>query len=166
MIACDSAEPDDDHIGDEELITRISITLVSSNGISQTANAKDPDGDGVDFEIDTITLSSGMTYTGSVELADEINNEDVTEEIRGEGDHHQFFYVVGGDATSQVTIQITDEDEDGLPLGLSVTVTVADGGASTGTLRMLLSHYDDVVKTGSNRSDETDVDVTFPLVIN
>ena len=165
MMACDSTEPEDHGPGDQELITRVALTFESGDGTSHTAAANDPEGDGRDFMVDTIKLSSGTSYTGSVELTDEINKEDITEEIKEEGDVHQFFYTVGGAAASQLTVNITDKDENGLPVGLAFTATVADGPATTGTLRVVLGHYDDVVKNGTNLSNETDIDVTFPVEI-
>ena len=81
-------------------------------------------------------------------------------------DEHQFFYVAGGDAASRLTVTVTDEDGNALPLGLAFTVEVSDGAAATGTLRVVLSHYDDGPKDGVNMSDESDVDLTFPVMIS
>ena len=164
FAACDSTEPDDEGPGEEELITRVVLTL-TGDGQTVTATANDPDGDGTNFQIDTITLTAGTTYTGSIELADDINGEDITEEVDEEGDEHQFFYTVGGGAAGRVTVTITDQDDDGLPVGLSFTVAVSAGDAASGTLRVILSHYDDDPKDGMTMSDETDVDVTFPVEI-
>ncbi|MEZ4696908.1 MAG: hypothetical protein R2832_10875 [Rhodothermales bacterium] len=60
---------------------------------------------------------------------------------------------------------ITDTDENSLPVGLEFTVTVSSGAAATGTLNVVLSHYDDVVKNGTTRSDESDIDIDFPVTI-
>ncbi|HUF10994.1 MAG TPA: hypothetical protein VMO47_16860 [Rhodothermales bacterium] len=162
--ACDSTEPDDDGAGEQEFITRVVLTLVGG-GDNVTAEASDPDGDGAGFEIDTLRLTAGVTYVGSVELADDINGEDVTEEVQAEDDAHQFFYTVGGGAAGRVTVTITDEDENGLPVGLDFMVEVSPGGPADGTLRVILSHFDDEPKNGVDQSDETDVDVTFPVRI-
>lgn len=164
FTACDSTEPDDHGPGEEELITRMAITLFA-NGQTQTAVASDPDGDGSNFEIDTITLSAGTTYKGTVELADEINGEDITEEIEEEAEEHQFFYTVSGGASSRVTVTITDEDDNGLPLGLEFDLAVSGGGAATGNMRVILSHFDDDPKNGTDQSDETDIDVSFPVQV-
>lgn len=163
FTACDSTEPDEGP-GEEELITKITVNL-SAGGNTVTASATDPDGDGTGFQIDTITLAAGTTYTGSIELADEINGEDITEEVGEEAAEHQFFYTVGGQASNRVTVTITDKDENGLPVGLEFTLAVSDGGATSGTLRVILSHYDDAPKNGTDQSDETDVDVTFPITV-
>ena len=164
FMACDSTEPDDHGPGEEELITRVAITLFA-NGQTQTAVASDPDGDGSDFEIDTITLTAGTTYTCTVELADEVNGEDITEEVREEAAEHQFFYSVSGGASNRVTVTVTDEDDNGLPVGLEFDLAVSGGSATTGELRVILSHFDEEPKNGTDQSDETDVDVRFPIQI-
>ena len=164
FASCDSTEPDDDGAGEQEFITRVILTLVGG-GDTVTATADDPDGDGADLDIETLNLTAGVTYAGSIELADDINNEDVTEEVEAESDVHQFFYTVGGGAAGRVTVTITDEDDNGLPVGLAYTVDVSAGGAADGTLRVILSHFDEEPKNGTDQSDETDVDVTFPVNI-
>ncbi|HEX9658873.1 MAG TPA: hypothetical protein VGA18_01175, partial [Rhodothermales bacterium] len=70
-----------------------------------------------------------------------------------------------GGAAGRVTVTITDEDDNGLPVGLAYTVDVSAGGAASGTLRVILSHFDEEPKNGTDQSDETDVDVTFPVNI-
>lgn len=37
----------------------------------------------------------------------------------------------------------TDQDENGLPVGLSFTLSVTGGSAANGLLNVVLSHYDD-----------------------
>ena len=162
LTACDSAEPDDDHSGEEELITRVVVTL-SSGADTIVATASDPDGDGSGFEIDPIVLSSGTTYSGAITLWDDINLESITEEIEEEDDEHQFFYTVGGGASDRVNVTVTDQDSNNLPIGLTFDVVVSDGGSANGTLNVVLSHFDDEPKNGTDRSDETDVNVTFNI---
>ena len=61
-----------------------------------------------------------------------------------------------------------DTDSNSAPLGLTYQVVVDAGSASgTGSIRVILSHYDDAPKgNGSVQSDETDVDVTFTVSVN
>ena len=164
--ACDSDEPDEDGPGEEELITRVIITLSPAGGGSDVViEANDPDGDGTNFTIGTINLTANTTYTGAIAVRDEINGEDITEEVEEEADEHQFFYIPGGDASSRITVTIDDEDGNGLPLGLEFTLAVSDGGDATGTMQVVLSHYDEGPKDGSTQSDESDVDLVFPVTI-
>ncbi|NNF04344.1 MAG: type 1 periplasmic binding fold superfamily protein [Rhodothermales bacterium] len=162
--ACDSAEPDDDGAGEEELITRIVLTLTSGDD-TYMFEASDPDGDGTDFQIGTLSLPADAVYSGTVEVYDDVNDENLTDEIREEDDEHQFFFETGGADASRLAVTVDDTDENGLPVGLEYTLTVSAGEPGEATLRVILSHYDDEPKDGVNRSDETDVDVTFPVSI-
>jgi len=165
LVACDSDDPDDDGPGEEELITRVTITLTPAGGTAVTASATDADGDGANFQIETITLAANTTYTGTIEVADDINGEDITEEVEEEADEHQFFYTPSAGIADRISVAIDDTDSNGLPLGLEFTVTVTDGAAATGTMQVVLSHYDEGPKDGVNMSDESDVDVAFPIEI-
>lgn len=165
FTACDSTEPDDD-AGEGELITRVVLTLQGDNQ-TLVVTADDPDGDGVGIQTQTLMLTPGATYTGRVEvfndLASDPDERVITTEIEGEAEEHQFFYTVDG--LTGVTVDVTDQDANGLPVGLAFGVTVASDASGTGTLNVVLSHYDDAPKNGVDRSDETDIDVTFPLAI-
>ena len=138
---------------------------------SASGHRRDLDGaGGSDPTVDSLILGSASTYSGTVRLLNETVNPtgDVTEEITREGTSHQFFYDIEGGLAGQVTVDITDTDEGGLPLGLALTVTVEENSAgTTGALRVRLYHYpnaDD--KDGTSISDETDVDIVFPVRIN
>lgn len=168
FAACDSTHPSDEGPGEEELITRVVVTL-TGDGQTVTATANDPDGDGVNLQIDAITLAAGTTYTGTIDLLNDLASDpaeqDVSAEVEEEAEQHQFFFTVGGGIAGRVTVTITDQDDNGLPVGLHFTVNVSGGGAASGTLRVILSHFDAQPKDGTTMSDETDVDVTFPVNI-
>lgn len=165
FAGCDSEEPDEGP-GEEELITRVTLNLSpAGGGTDVVAEANDPDGDGTDFQIGTLTLTANTTYTGSITIYDDINDEDITEEVEAEADEHQFFYIPGGGAASRVTVDITDEDSNALPVGLEFTVAVSAGDAATGTLQVILGHYDEAPKDGVTQSDESDIDLQFPVTI-
>ena len=124
-----------------------------------------PDGDGVDIAIDTLFLQTGTTYTGSITFEDAINGEDITGEVREEGNEHQVFYVFGGGLETLVTLNAADEDGNGLPIGLEFEAQVTTRTPATGTLNVVLSHFDESPKDGEARSDESDVDLVFPVSI-
>lgn len=167
LAACDSAEPDPIGAGEHELITQITLTLTNTDDPEDVAGivASDPSGTGLEFTLDpaALALRAGASYAGTIELADTLNDEDITEEVRAEAEAHQLFYTVDG--LGGVTIAYADEDANGLPVGLAFEVTVAEGAAGSGTLRVQLAHYDDGAKDGTTLSSETDVDLTLPLVI-
>ena len=167
VVGCDSSEPDEDGAGELELITTVTVTLTpEGGGQSVTAIANDPEGDGVGFSIAELNLVANTTYTGTITFMDDINGEDITEEIEEEDDAHQIWFTPGGDAANRLAVTINDMDENGLPVGLNFTVDVSTGAAATGTLNIVMSHYDEQPKDGVTRSDETDVDLDFPVNIS
>ena len=99
-------------------------------------------------------------------MSDEINGEDITEEIEEEADEHQFWFTPAGGVSDRVTVSIDDLDSNGFPVGLEFTVTVTEGAAATGTMQVVLSHYDEGPKDGVSLSDESDFDIVFPVEIN
>ncbi len=164
-VGCDSDDPDDG-AGEEELITSVTVTLSPQGGGADViAVWNDPNGDGTNTSIDPIDLVAGTTYTGSIELRDDINGEDITEEIEEEDDEHQFWFTAGGAGSDRLTVTINDTDGNGLPLGLDYTVAVSAGDATTATMNIVLSHYDEGPKDGVTQSDESDIDITFDVNI-
>lgn len=164
-VGCDSTEPDDHGAGEEELITRVRATLTSSQAPQTVVEASDPDGDGANLTIGTLTLKAGVTYSGVIEVFDDVNGEDIGAEISEEANEHQFFFIPGGTDVSRLSVAATDSDSNGLPVGLTFTLVTSAGGAGQASLQVILSHFDDAPKDGVNQSDETDIDITFPVVI-
>ena len=175
LTACSSGEPDDDDPGEEELITRVVVTLTNENDASDsvTITASDPDGDGVGitFSPASVTLRPGATYAGTIELTDTINNEDITEEVEEEAEEHLFRYVFSPASAGTITAtdsesDYTTENDNGgdFAVGLEFQVAVAGGASADGTLDVLLYHFDDAPKTSSTAtSDEIDIDIAFPV---
>jgi hypothetical protein len=166
----DPASSGDPGPGEEELITTVTLTLTDASDANNivTVQWRDDDGPGGnDPVIGTLTLMAGTTYNGSIQLLNEQENpaENITEEVEEESDAHQFFYTAEGDIAARVAIAYTDQDGNGLPVGLSFTVTVSAGGAVSGTLNVVLSHFDEIAKDGTSKSNETDVDIDLPVNI-
>ena len=178
LTACSSGEPDDDGAGEEELITRVEITLENDDdlGDSVTITVSDPDGDGtgLTFSPASVTLRPGAIYNGTIDLRDTVNDEDITEEIEEEAEEHLFRYsfspasagtIVATDAESDYTT--ADENSGDFAVGLTFQATVSASASGAGTLDVLLYHFDDAPKTSSTAtSDEIDVDLSFPVVFS
>ncbi len=164
LSACDSVEPTYTGPGEEELITRVTLRL-ESDGQVYTATASDPDGDGAGFEIEELVLPVDAVLEGTIDVADDVNGEVISDEVAEEAEEHQFFYLPEGGVVGRIEVEATDTDANGLPVGLHYTVRVSAGAAGTGVLRVILSHYDDEPKDGVNRSGETDIDLAFPVRI-
>lgn len=173
FTACDNPADDDD-AGEQELITRVTIQL-QEQGSGNVVNIvwSDPDGDGLGDFTGTAAIRANRTYKGTIQLLNELatdpDERNMTEEIRKEADEHQFFYTLSNNLRPFATITVTDRDSKGLPLGLEfdlVTAALPGGTASlTGTLNIVLSHYETITKTGTNPGNEEDVNITAPVSI-
>lgn len=163
--ACSSDDPEP--VEEQELITTLTIELVpDGKGQPVTATFSDPDGPGgASPTISTINLSPSTTYNATVMLSDDSPNGagDITPEIQAEGDEHELFF--NPSQGLNLTVSKTDLDKNNRPIGLKATFVT--GAASSGTLKATLKHQPDGLK--GNTSDitkgETDVEVTFPVVI-
>lgn len=173
LTACDSDPMEG--AGDEELITEVILTLTNAANSADvvTIVASDPDGDGagLTFSPMSVTLTSGATYNGTIELRDTINGEDITEEIEEEAEEHLFRYTVTPSSAASVTVtdsesDYTTENDNGgdFSVGLAFDVAVSSSASGTGTLNATLFHFDEDPKPSSTAtSDEIDVDIDFPV---
>lgn len=172
VILSSSCEKEDPEIpNEEELITTVFYTLTPAGGGDDIVfSFKDLDGDGGEAPVIVGgNLSANSSYEGSISLLNETEDpaEDITEEIEEEREEHQFFYET---SVEGLTILYSDEDEDGRPVGLTTDVNTNTAG--TGTLTITLRHEPDKdaanVSMGdiSNAGGETDIEITFPVVIN
>jgi hypothetical protein len=165
VLAGCSDDHDHDHDHDHDVINRVVLTVSAEGEAERSFMWEDADGDGGNNpnRIDTVKLSANKIYTGTVSVFKtlETPSEDLTGTIRTDGKEHQFFYTV---SNGIVTVEYADQDERGRPLGLAIRLTTT--GASTGSLQIELQHFDNENdKTGTNRSDETDVNITLPVVV-
>ena len=174
LVSCDNPS-DDDEAGEQEFITKVTIKL-EENGTSNVVTLiwSDPDGDGTGDFTGTANLKASTTYSGSIELLNELatdaDERDITAEILKEADEHQFFYTFSTAIRPLATITITDTDSNNLPIGLEfdlVTTALPSGTPSvSGTLNVVLSHYSTITKTGTNAGNEEDVNITAPVTIS
>ena len=159
---------------EQELITEVTLTLTPVGGGAQIVTTiADPDGPGPNppnAQTEAIVLVPGTTYDGTVEFWDRQDPaapENITEEVEEEGDEHRVFYIVDGLAGVTIPDGSLDQDSGGAPLGLSYQVVVDAGASGTGSIQVVLSHYDEQPKgDGSAQSNETDVDVTFDASVS
>lgn len=172
----DEHEEDEDHHGpgEEELITTLKITLTpSGGGDSVEASFRDLDGEGGNPpEIDDITVTKGTTYNGMVEVLNETETpaEDITEEVKEEAEAHQFFFKPSGGIAGAVVMYRDKESDYGTntgadhPVGVLFSIEIP-AAATNGKLQVILSHFDEGPKDGVTLSDETDIDVTFDVIV-
>lgn len=171
VSACDSNEPDPGG-GEQELITRVVVTMTNAANaadvVTLTANDADGDGGGIVFTPARATLRPNATYTATIQLDDTINNVDISNEIEGEADEHLFRYAF--DPASAGTVALTDRESQyggtrDLPVGLAFRVTTAAAATGNAVFNATLFHFDEgaVKSSATSTSDERDIDIDFPV---
>lgn len=170
MMTSQSCEKDPVIPNEEELITTLRYTLTPSGGGQEIVfSFRDIDGDGGAAPVIQVdTLSNLSIYAGEIELLNESISpaENITAEIEDEKVDHQFFYMVTGNNS---TITYTDLDTFGFPVGLKTSLF--SGPAGQGTLTIVLRHRPDKIAAGvsdgniMNAGGDTDIEVSFPLII-
>ncbi|MEQ8553733.1 MAG: hypothetical protein RIC53_13840 [Cyclobacteriaceae bacterium] len=162
---------------EEEVITDVDLIFSPvDGGAPLTFGANDPDGEGPeDMVTDPIVLGAENSYQLFIKVRNDIDNVDLTEEIKEEGAEHMFFFGFtdelfdqpegNGNIDSRTDqVNYIDEDENGLPIGLITGWQTSSGGS--GTLRIVLKHQPDV-KTATSGIDvgSTDIDLTFDVTV-
>jgi len=194
LISLSNCGDDDDDLAPpamenpEEVITDVTLTFIpEAGGDEVVAAAKDPDGDGpMNLEVtQDIQLMANTTYTLNIELlnSEDIDNpEDITEEVMEEDDEHMFFFSWTGNVFTipegdgnvdgrDDPVIYNDQDDNGLPLGLSTEWITGEGTSGNNTFRVVLKHQppvgDDPVKTANSTVEDgdTDVDVTWNISV-
>ena len=161
---------------EEELIDRVTLTFIPEMGTDTiVAVATDPDGPGpMDLQVEPINLVQNTTYELSIMVENTIEGEDITEEIEEEDEEHQFFFAWTGDIFSDPTgdgnidnrddpVNYNDQDDNGLPIGLSTNWTT-NVAMSPGTFRVVLKHQPDIKsETSTSEDGGTDIDITWDV---
>ena len=149
-----------------DVITTVILTLTDSSTMDVSEFLwEDIDGVGGNEpnRIDTMRIALGKLYSGTIELENRSVTpiENVTTDVYNLQNEHQFFFSV---TNGVATVEASDIDDRGLPIGLMFSVTPATPG--TGLFTIALSHYDSrAAKDGVTPSNETDISVTFPLIV-
>lgn len=171
LIGLTSCSNDDDNtvepVNEEEVITTLILTMTSAGNPTITLTSDDPDGDGPNPPVVTVSgpFVAGATYQGSVRVENRTEDpaENITEEVEEEDDEHQFFF--NATAGLQLTTTYGNFDGDGNPLGTQIE-TVA-GAASAGSWTVTLRHVPKKPNDGTlaDAGGETDIQVIFPVSI-
>jgi len=167
-----------------EMITKVTLTFTSeAGGPDIISSATDPDGDGVqNISSDGVTiLEQDKIYNLSITLINELVDPsspeyNVTHEIEETGDEHLFYFgwtnnifsipSGNGNIDNRLDeISYADQDNNGLPIGLTTTWKTTMG-TQKGTFRILLKHQPGL-KSGTSESTvgETDLAVTFEIEV-
>lgn len=169
----DPVKPDEvNNVNQGELITTMKLTFTDQANSSNVVEAifKDGDGDGgLDpTKLDTIRLESGKIYDVEILLLDETKNpaDTISHEVEEEAVEHQFFFTATG---AGVTIDYSDADDNGVPVGLlSEWTTGAATADKNGKVKIVLKHQGTdkpTSGTGDPAIGDTDIEVNFPILI-
>lgn len=174
LVLFNSCSNDDDAVpvNEEEVITTLIATLTpQGGGTTIVLTSRDLDGDGPNPPVINVSgnLSVNKTYSGSLSILNETTSpaEDITEEIEAEADDHQFFFTASNNIGT--TAYALPFDSNGKPVGTNFTFTTT--AAATGSLTVVLRHLPNKnaenVAAGdiTNAGGETDIQVTFPIVV-
>lgn len=159
-------------VNEEELITTLLLTFTDQEIAANTYELRftDTDGDGGNAPVITgDTLPANRAFNMTVRVLDEsgATPDEITEEIEAEDEDHQFFFQPAG---TTLLVSYADSDANGLPVGLINTASTAAPGL--GTLTVTLRHLPNKTAAGvsvgdiTNAAGETDIEVTFPVVID
>ncbi len=152
-------------VNEQEIITTMTLNFVDSSNSSNihTATFRDPDGDGgASYDIfDSIKLEANKTWYTTLILLNETANpvDTISYDVLDEADEHLICFTPSGTSAS---VAITDLDGNNLPLGLQSTWKT--GPAGTGTMQVILRHQPGT-KDGTCTPGESDIDVTFPVIV-
>ena len=180
FASCESEDPTEENDG--EVITDVTLKFQELNasnalvGSVLSFKASDPQGIevGKTPTIQSISLAKGKKYQMTIEVTNAINGEDITQEILTEAAAHQFFFL--GQVFDSSFFSIQYADAGGIALGLKTTVTVSSStGTNNSSMRVVLRH--DLNKSFPGASNpnfanfaqaggETDLDITFPVILN
>jgi len=181
FTACESEDPEPENDG--EVITDVILNFKELNaagtptGSIFSFKASDPQGIevGASPTIDNVSLMKGKTYQMKIEVKNSIENEDITEEILAEADEHQFFFLGTAFGASNI-LTYTYADPSGELIGLVGKVVVSQStGTNNATMRIILRHDLDKNFPGATNPNfenfvtaggETDLDITFPVILN
>jgi len=153
-----------------EVITTVILSFDNAGGgADKELRFTDADGDGGGAPVyDLDTLDDAAVYNTSIILLNETVSpaDTISNEVLAEGVDHQFFFTP---TSVNISYVYGDVDSNGNPIGLLTTMTT--GSPSMGSLKVTLRHLPDKTAAGvsggniTNAGGETDIELTFPLVI-
>ena len=179
LASCKSEDPVVEN--DEEVITDVTLrfTELNSSGTSvgDPFEFKASDPQGIELgtpSIESVNLSKGKSYKMEIILFNSIAGEDITAEVQEEADEHQFFFL-GTAFVGSPVLTYSYNDQGGELIGLNGTVMVSQSpGFNNANMRIILRHDLDKNYPGATNPNfenfaqaggETDLDITFPLVL-
>jgi|UniRef100_UPI004047589D hypothetical protein len=180
FASCESEDPEKENEG--EVITDVTLKFQELNGsnalVGEILSFKASDPQGIEVgktpTVQSISLTKGKNYQMTIEVTNSIEGEDITQEILEEAEEHQFFFL--GQVFDSSFFSIQYADAGGIALGVKTNVTVsASTGTNNSSMRVVLRHDLDKNFPGVSNPNfanfvqaggETDLDITFPVILN
>lgn len=167
ILSCKREKKDaSDELG-HSFVTTLEVRLIL-RGDTIYGRYKDPDGPGGrPATVDTLRPNADSTYTFILRVLDESGNpiKDITDIIftQQKNTHRMFFFT---EPTQLASIQPTDTDDLGRPVGGKGIWTQGPASVSSGKVRFILRHYSTPGdKTYGLERGSTDLDVELPIRI-
>lgn len=139
LIGCTKQVSNPNDENEHEAINKVELVFIEPGGISKSFIVEDADGDGGNppSRIDTILAVTGKQYNVSVKLYNITNSvaKEVTSTIQLQGASHEFYFIPNG---INATIQKTDKDKNGYPIGFQSNWQFAAPG--NGSILLKLMH--------------------------
>ena len=182
FASCDSDDDAPEPENEVEVITDVTLVFTNIDDTTDVvqASAQDPDGEGAQELViaDEITLDTSKTYELTFEIFNNLETpgEDIGEEIFEEDNEHQLFFSFSdnsfatpiGDGNidnAADSLNYSDNDENGNPVGLVTSWTTPSTQISGGIFTARLQHQPDL-KTATTGADDGDTDFDLEFVLN
>jgi hypothetical protein len=165
LVGCSKnvSNPNDEN--EHEAINKIELVFAETGGATKSFVIEDPDGDGGNppSRIDTIKINSNKQYNVTVKVYNIASGviKEVSSTILDEATSHEFYFIPSG---VSVSIQKTDKDKNGNPIGLLSSWQTASAG--TGSILFKLMHK--TALKGPNDGPNvghSDIQLNLPIVI-
>ena len=162
--------------GDPENISRVTVTLTPVGGGTVVTSMRfDPDGTSLPQPVGTaqgtLALTKGKTYSGTIDLLNDLDPNNVikiTDEVTDEANFHRFFYTFTcGGVSVPVSSLNRDTQSPSQPFGTTFQVVVDATAASTTScnLHVELHHFETAKGDGTGATYDTDLSIDFPVTI-
>ncbi|MDB4297783.1 type 1 periplasmic binding fold superfamily protein [Flavobacteriaceae bacterium] len=183
LFSCSKDDDTPEIINEEEVISKVVLTLTNNADLEDIVTYTYEDHDGVGGEAPETTVSGPLslnsTYKGSIEFhgahehegeehegEEEEEAEDITSDIKDEGKEHEVFYTFSDD-NSGITVTKKSEDDKDIndnPIGLKPEFKTTN--AINTTLTVTLIHLPIKPNTGlESAGGSTDVKTDFNITV-
>lgn len=162
LVSCSKDDPVEEH--EHEEFSHVEFTV--KTGTTQQKLVWNNEDEGFEGENKTIELTDGVKSEVSIEIWNRHDgeNENITTEIKGEVDVHQFFYEFASVAVAVAPSSRDPKDSNGVPLKLITDWTPSGVGVGKVTITLI---HEPTNKTGTRAQagGDADFEITIDVTI-